>query len=216
MSKTTAILLFILLISLGILFFTTYGIKENPIINSFNKPMPIKIIPADTSLSLSAESQSIQLGQTATIAVLIHNINPHPNIAQIDLAYDPSVLTIDSITPGTFFTNPTVALQTIDPVAGRISYALHCRVSQPSVAIIDCVNPSSSTLATITVSVNSNALQNNTTLSFQPKTVVRIKDGRDVLQKTSGLQLTIERSSYTSSSATKIPATNFIKVTPVR
>jgi hypothetical protein len=216
MSKTTVTLIFILLISLGILLFSAYGLKENPIINSFSKPVPIKITPADTSLLLSTESQSLQLGQTATIAVLIHNINPHPNIAQIDLAYDPSVLTIDSIAPGTFFTNPAIALQTIDPVAGRISYALHCPISQTSEAIIDCVNPSSSTLATITFSVNSNALQNNTTLSFLPKTVVRIKNGRDVLQKTSGLQLTIERSYYTSPSATKIPATNFIKVTPTR
>jgi hypothetical protein len=214
MSKTTVTLLVFLFIFLGILLFIVYGIKQNPIINSFNKSIPAKITPFDTSLSLSSETQTLQLGQTATIAVLIHNVNPHLNIAQVDLGYDPNVLTIDSITPGTLFKNPTIALDTIDPVAGRISYALRCPVSQSPVGLIDCADLNSMTLATITVSVNSYAQQNTTTISFLPKTVVRIKNGRDALQKASNLQLTIGSPNYTSSSEAKILQPNFIKVTP--
>lgn len=126
MSKTTAILIIILLLFLGLLAFTVYGIKENPIISSIAKSFQRKILPAETILSLSTETQTLQPGQTATIAVLIHNINPHPNIAEIELAYDPNVFTVDSVSPGSFFTKPTVALQTIDPVAEE--FLMHCAV----------------------------------------------------------------------------------------
>lgn len=214
MSKTTAFLLIIFFIFVGLLAFTIYGFRENPIITSITQSLQRKLMPAETSLFLSTESQTLQPGQTATIAILIHSINPHPNIAEIELAYDPAALTVDSVTPGPFFTKPTTALQTIDQVAGRISYALRCPNTQNSNTITQCDNPSSKTLATITVSVNQYATQNTTKLTFLPRTVIRIKDGRDVLKNATGLNLTIG-STYASTPGTiRFPLTTGIKATP--
>jgi hypothetical protein len=189
MSKTTMFLLIILIAVIGLLLFVEYGKQQNPIITSITKPILSRLTPADSSLTFSTNEQSIRPGQTVTVAVLIHNPNPHPAVTQLELAYDPNAVTIDTITPGTFFTKPMVALQTIDPVAGRISYALRCSNAQNPNA--DCVNASSSTIATITMNMNSYTTQASTTLSFLPKTVIRTDTGRDLLKKTTDLNLTI-------------------------
>ena len=118
------------------------------------------------------------------------------------------------VTPGSFFTKPTTALQTIDPVAGRISYALRCPSAQSSRTITQCDNPSSNTLATITVSVNQYATQNTTKLTFLPRTVIRIKNGRDVLKNASGLNLTIGTTYASSPAILRFPVTTVIKATP--
>lgn len=213
MSKTTTTLIILLLLFLGLLAFTVYGIKENPIISSIAKSFQRKIMPAQTVLSLSTETQTLQPGQTATLAILIHNVNPHPNIAEIELSFDPNIFTVESVSPGSFFTKPTVALQSIDPVAGRISYALRCPNTQNSNAIMQCDNPSSTTLATVTVSVNPYATQNTTKLTFLPRTVIRIKDGRDVLKNASGLNLKIGSAYASSAAVLKYPETTRSKTT---
>lgn len=214
MSKTTVTLIIILLVFLGLLLFTIYGVKENPIIITITRSLQNKIIPAETELSLTTDSQSLKPGQTDTIAVLLTKINPLPNIAEIELAYDPNVISVDSVSQGSFFTNPIVALQTIDPVIGRISYALRCPTIQNSSEITECANPSSRTLATVTVSVNPNALQNTTKLTFLPRTVVRIKNGRDVLKNATGLTLTIGNVNASSPAVLKIPFTTEVTITP--
>lgn len=216
MSKTTTSLFLILFLFICLLGFTVYGIKENPIITSITQSLQHKIMPADAELLLSTETKMVQPGQTATIAVLIHNINPHPNIAEIELSYDPNVITINSINPGTFFTNPTIALQTIDPVAGRISYALRCPNAQKSSVITDCVNPSSQTVATVNISVNPYVLQNSTQLTFLPRTVIRIKNGLNVLRNSMGLTLTIGNKYASSPAAQNFLIKTVSKITPVQ
>src|SRR5260221_11169736 len=148
MSKTTTALFIILLIFIGVLLFVYFNSPHQPILSSLTKPFTTTTSTENTTaLSLSTSATTIQKGQTVTVAVVIHSPYPHPELVQFELAYDPLALTIDEITPGSFFTNPSVVLQNIDPVAGRISYALRCPEG-------DCVNPTSPTLATITISIN--------------------------------------------------------------
>lgn len=204
MSKTTIALLIILLLFIGLLVFIMYGKQQNPIITLITKPLISRLTPAHVSLSFSGNEQTVTPGETITLTVLIHNPDPHPNVIQLELGYDPSAITVDTISPGTFFTKPVVALQNIDPVAGRISYALRCPASTTPGTPIDCVNTSSAKVATFTISVNPYTIQNSTSLSFFPKTVVRTGTGRDLLKKTQGLQLTITRLLYPVSSSSGI------------
>src|SRR5260221_1223015 len=200
MSKTTIALFIILLLVLGSLFFIIYYKQQNPIIKSFAKPLISRLEPAQTTLSFQTSEQEVKQGKILTIDVLITNPNPHPNLAQLELAYNPTSIMIDSISPGKFFTKPAIVLQTIDPVAGRISYALRCPTSQTS-DTNDCVNPSSSILATLTVTINPYTLQNITTISFLPKSVIRTDNGQDLLKKTNGLQLKILKPFFPISSS---------------
>jgi hypothetical protein len=217
MSKTTIFLLFLLFIALGILLYIVYGAKNKSFITSIAAPIRSVVNPINTKLYFSTNEQIIQPGQTVTVAVLVHSTNPHPSIVQLEISYDPNMLIVDSVMPGTFFTNPDVALQNIDPITGRISYALHCPSSNTSNTTNDCVNGDSSTVAVLTFTANRYAFKNTTMLSFLPKTLVRTSNGRDVLQSTSGLTLTIGKSLYpvASSSAIVIPGANYIHVTPV-
>jgi hypothetical protein len=209
MSKTTIFLLIVLLTVIGLLLTVVYGKQQNPIITSITKPLITRLTPADSSLTFSTNEQSVRPGQTVTVAVLIHNPNPQPAVTQLELAYDPTVVTIDTITPGTFFDKSMIALQTIDPIAGRISYALRCsNVQNPNA---DCINSSSSTVATITMSINSYTIQNSTTLSFLPKTVIRTDTGRDLLKKTTDLKLMITKAFIPVAS----PGAQLIHITPI-
>lgn len=211
MSKITITLLLILFIFLGLLLFVLYGAKQNQIINSLTHPTSIASpTPAETTLSITTNTQTIQAGQTTSVAIIIHNQGPHTSLAQIELAYDPLALSVDAITPGTFFTNPTVTLQNIDPLTGRISYALTCPVLTKTTTTPDCANPNSPTIATITVSSNPYTVKPATTLSFLPKTVVRTHNGKNILQATNGLQLAITRPLFPVSSS----SANSVHITP--
>lgn len=202
MSKTTEFLIIVFIIVISILLFVMYGIKQNaPILSLANKPAHIETTTDDTSLSLSTTSQSFLPGQTITIAVLIHNALPHTTITQFELAYDPNSLTIYSITPGSFFTDPTIALQNIDFSTGRISYALHCPMVNNTNQMLDCANNDNPTVAIITANINSYNFKPTTQLSFLPKTVIRTNTGRDILQATTGLTMTIGKAQFSLASA---------------
>jgi hypothetical protein len=215
MSKTTTTLFVILILFVGLLLFVLFGMKQNSIIKSFMQPSDTPIPYQDTTLTLSTNATSFSPGQTVTAAVLIHNTNPEPSLAQLEIAYDPLTITVESVSPGNFFRNPTIALQNIDPVAGRISYALRCPASQQTVSHTSCVDETSETLATITFSINRYTIQNTATISFLPKTVVRVQGGKDILAKTEGLQVAINKTFYqiSSSSAIASPAAN-IRILP--
>jgi hypothetical protein len=217
MSKTTFALLVVLLIFIGLLLYVLYGVKPTSIITTFSKPIGIEPTnPATATLSFATSEQNIRRGQTVTVAVLIHNPNPHPSVIQLEIGYDPNEVTIDSLMPGTFFTNPTVALNTIDPTTGRISYALHCPIDPLTNKSAECVSANSSTIAVITLSVNPYATSNTTTLSFFPKTVIRTSNGKDILQNTTALQLQLnsQLAPISSGSAVVQPQSNFIQATP--
>lgn len=187
MSKTTLFLLTILALFLGFLLFVIYEPKQNALITSLTSPENIPQKTADAMLSLTATTQTFHPGQTATLSVLIHNAIPHPYLVQFELAYDPLMVTVTSITPGAFFTNPVIALQKIDSLSGRITYALHC----PTEA--DCSNTAVVTLANITININPYAAKNSTSISFLQKSVIRTNSNTDILKKTNGLQLAFDK-----------------------
>jgi len=217
MSKTTIALFIILFFFVGLLLFIVFGLKQNQLIDLFTKPHPSQFISPDTTLSLSTPLTTVRNGQTVTVAVLINNPDPHLNLVQIELSYDPLALTVDSLAPGTFFTNPTIALQNIDPVVGRISYALHCPVPKTENTANNCVNATSPTIAVITFTINPYTIDTSSTLSFLPKTVIRTANGRDILKRITGLHLILTKSLYpiSSSSAVASSGATVIHVTPV-
>ena len=196
MSKTTIALLFFLLLITGALLYVQFGLRPDSVIASFPHVPVTSLTTPDTSLSLSSEKQSVQTGQTITVAVLIHNPNPHPGLVQIELAYNPQIVTIDSVNPGTFFTRPVIAFHRIDPNSGRISYTLRCPTDPAKRILQDCTNPTLPTVATITLTVNPYLQKNTTSLTFFPKTAIRSLTGRDMLKKTTGIQLKISSSFY--------------------
>lgn len=214
MSKTTIALIIMLLVFTGLLFFIVHAKQQNLMISTLTKPLLSRLIPVQSTLAFSETHLSVNPAQTVTIPVLIHNANPALSVVQLEIGYDPTAVIVDQITPGSFFIKPAVVLENIDPVAGRISYALRCPGGQTINNTVNCENANSNIVANITLSINPYDVQNDTTLSFYPKTVIRSSTGRDILISTSSLKLIINKPEYPVSSSSAIIRT--VTQTPIK
>jgi len=84
---------------------------------------------------------------------------------QLELQYDPLVLTNVAVVPGPFFVKPDVLLNQIDTKTGRISYAFGIGLTGQSVA-------GTGTIANLTFSVRATSVPAKTAIIFLPKTLV--------------------------------------------
>ena len=203
MSKTTFALFFFLLIAIGFFLYIKYENPQSAIMKSLTQTSSAQPVTSDTTLSLTSATQIIQRGQTLSVAIAITNQGLIPSLAQLEVAYDPTVVTALSILPGTFLNKPTIVLQNIRPDLGRISYALKCP-TLPNNTVPDCANASSNNLAVMTFLVNAAAAKPQTTISLLPKTVIRSRNGTDLLHKTTGVTLTIAGAALPTASAAAV------------
>lgn len=126
-------------------------------------PSPTPTPYAQSVLSLVPEPIANSAPGTLTYDVIVNsNINT-VNAVQLELAFDPKILSNISITPGTFFAKPVVLIKNIDYKLGRISYAIGI---QPA----DYGKKGQGTIAAITFSYLPTAT--STTITFLPKTLV--------------------------------------------
>ncbi len=127
MVKPTLILIIILFIIAGGLFalalnksiYNPTQINEATI-SSTNSVMP------ETSLlfgNLEIASSS-GIAKTYSLPIIINTRTNKVTSVQLELSFDPNILTDVKITPSNFFKNPSVILNKINSDTGRISYAL--------------------------------------------------------------------------------------------
>jgi len=95
-----------------------------------NKPGTQQIKALKTTLSVLAPVAS---SSAYTANVTLTTERKKVTAVQIELIYDPKVLTNVDIKPGSFFPNPTILSKKIDAVKGRISYVLGIGLGQSSV-----------------------------------------------------------------------------------
>jgi hypothetical protein len=94
-----------------------------------NKPaQQIKVLQTTLSVLEPVASSSAY-----TANVTLTTERKKATAVQIELTYDPKVLTNVDIKPGSFFPNPTILSKKIDTVKGRISYVLGIGLGQKSV-----------------------------------------------------------------------------------
>jgi hypothetical protein len=88
----------------------------------------VKVLQTTLSVLAPVASSS---AYTANVAITTER--KKVTAVQIELTYDPKVLTNVDIKPGSFFPNPTILSKKIDAVKGRISYVLGIGLGQSSV-----------------------------------------------------------------------------------
>lgn len=107
------------------------------------------------------------------------------NSSQIELSFDPSVISYIDIRPGPFFQNPYVSLKNIDLSNGRISYAIGVYPGQEGVSGNDII-------ATLVYYPSDPKIATRTAINFLPKTEVTAKGSlKTVLKKSTGATFTI-------------------------
>lgn len=170
MSKRTLFLIFALfLITFVLLMMALYQPQASKVIQSVI-PTP-KAPVAQTVLSfgnLSTATSSSPLRQSADLNYSVPiNISSGKNqvtAVQLEMQYDPAILTNVVVTTGSFFPKPDVLLNQVDSKTGRISYAFGVGLSGQGIA-------GQGTAATLNFSVKAGTAQ-KTAIIFLPKTLV--------------------------------------------
>ncbi|HSX40037.1 MAG TPA: cohesin domain-containing protein [Candidatus Saccharimonadales bacterium] len=117
-SKNKLILIILggLLIILFVITFTLSSKKTTPPVTTQNQ-----VTNGDVKLTLSSAPSQLPDGSYALAAYLDAGKNLI-TIAQLELTFDPKVLSNVSIQPGPFFTNPNVLLKKVDETKGTVSF----------------------------------------------------------------------------------------------
>lgn len=200
MSKRTLFLIFSLFIITSVLLVLALYAPSNP------KPVQIVTPPKEpieqTVLSFGAPVVATSSSATNVNYSVPVNIETGKNkvtAIQLELQFDPKVLTNVVITPGSFFKNPTELLNQIDTKTGRISYAV-------GVGLTDQGVMGKGVVVTITSGAKAESdsakagLPQQTSIIFLPKTLVTAEGTTaSVLKQTNNIQIFVgEKSSSPS------------------
>ena len=187
MSKRTLFLIFALFIITSVLLALALYAPSSP------KPTQTVIAPeepaAQTILSfgeLSIATSSSTANLSYSLPIRIATGTNKVTAIQLELQYDPKVLTNVSVTPGVFFKNPVVLLNQIDVKKGRISYAFGSGLTDPAVM-------GQGVIATLAFEAEK-GLGEETTILFLPKTLVTAEgETESVLKETNAAQFTVAK-----------------------
>jgi len=195
MSKKLILLLLLLTLALII-----YIVKIPPKPATISSPIPLislsptPTLPAESSLSFIPDTIYTPAGQNGKASIQLNSQSTYPTGAQLELAYDPAILTEITLTPGTLFPKSTVLLNNNDEATGRISYALSLDKNEKPQNF-------SGTTAIVKFKVRKNIIQNQTAIYFLPKTAIIAKDGNIPLKIAYGLKIITNPSSTTASAS---------------
>jgi len=157
-------------------------VKESPAQTILSFGVPVIATSSSTSTLNYSLPVNIMSGKNKITAV------------QLELQYDPLILTDVAIAPGQFFPKPDVLLNQIDTKTGRISYALSVGLTDEG--IID-----KGAVANLTFSVKAQA-PTKTIIIFLPKTLVTAAGiNESVLKQAVNTPFTVGKDNFTPSSA---------------
>ncbi len=161
----TLVLIFILtLAALGLTMMAIMNKPNNsPTAQVTATPTPALANPVQTTLTVSSSPVRLSTPSAFSTDIVINTGQDLVNKVQLELSYDPKVLTKVDINPGTFFTNPQILLKTLDPTNGRISFALGVQNGQSGIL-------GQGVIATLNFSLVANAA--SASVSLLPKTQV--------------------------------------------
>ncbi len=133
---------------------------------------------AQTNLSLSEPIVATPSGYKTDVQISTKN---KVTAVQLEINYDPKVLTNVDVKASSFFTAPTILLKKIDAVNGRITYAL-------GIGLGDTAVTGKGTVATLTFSTVTGTDSAKTPINFEPKTAVTaVGYAQSVLLKSTGV-----------------------------
>jgi hypothetical protein len=121
--RTIALIVVLILVTVGLLYLALAPKQSTPPVT---QPSVTPTPAAQTRLFLSPNPLSVA-SASGSINVDIDTSENMVTAVQLELIYDPKVLTaVDIASPSanSFFANPIILLKKIDPLTGKISYAL--------------------------------------------------------------------------------------------
>jgi len=153
---------------------------------------------AHTSLRLTPPVNTPSLPNTYSTDVSLVTGGDKVTAVQLELLYDPKVLTNVNIKPGTFIQNPVVLFKKLDTANGRISLHL-------GIPLGENTSTEKGTIATITFNEVLTAT-GSTVLDFLPKTAVTAQGiAQSVLKSSTGSLFFVNQNESPTPAATMEP-----------
>jgi hypothetical protein len=121
--KTTLLIIFLSFVAFGL--FTLALLLNKPAQTDTTVTIPIQTIdPAQTTLTISSTPIQLSTPSSYSSDIVVNTGQNAITKVQLEILYDPKILTNVDVNPGPFFTNPQVLLKLLDKANGRISFAL--------------------------------------------------------------------------------------------
>lgn len=120
--KTFLLIVVLALITAGLV--TLAVLPKKPAQEQPNTVIQIPPNPLQTTLTISSTPIPQATPSSYTTDVVINTGQNKVTAVQLELLFDPNMLTKVNIQPGSFFINPAVVLKNIDLENGRITYAI--------------------------------------------------------------------------------------------
>lgn len=196
MSKKTLFLIFALaIITFVLLMMALYqpqAPKDTPIATAPKEPVAQTILSFGNP-SIATSSSSTTLNYSLPIDIL--TFKNKVTAVQLELQYDPKILTNVAVVPGPFFANPETFLNQIDIETGRISYAFGAGLKDQGII-------GKGIVANITFSAKAGT-EEKTAIIFLPKTLVTAEEiSESVLKQADNALFTVGIVPLTTPSAT--------------
>lgn len=196
--QTIAFVTFLIVVTIVLLGLAVYTQKPGAPTPTPTVQRPTSPSYAHTSLKLTPPVNTPALPNSYTTDVTIATGGDKVTAAQLELSYDPKVLTNVQIKPGTFIKNPVVLLKKVDQANGRISLAIGIPLGQNGPT-------GTGTVATITFDEVPTAT-GSTILDFLPKTAVTAEGiAQSVLKSSTGSLFFVNQNESPTPVATIIP-----------
>lgn len=191
--KTILLIIFLALVTLALLYVAVSSKTNKP---SPNQTQSVNSEAAQTTLEISPNLIKDATSSAYKTVVYINTGQNKVTSVQLELSFDPGVLTKVDISPGTFFDNPNIFLKTIDEANGRISYAIGVLPGQNGIF-------GKGILANINFSTLPSLKNISTSINFEPKTQVSGENSSvSILKTSSGTSFILNKTLIgTSSSA---------------
>jgi len=183
-NKILLFFIFFILLIIAIIAYQLINISGNSSLPQFGggptsiPVMPVKKSPNATSLL------SIKKLSSSNVSVTIDTSGKQVTAVQIEISYDPQILTGVSVSPGTFFTDPLILNSKVDPANKTIFLALGIRPGQQAPA-------GTGTIAIISFTPNF-GISTQASLQFTRNTKVTAEgEEASVLKDSTGITFTL-------------------------
>ncbi len=120
-----------ILAGFGLLFVNNY---RNKTLIPSKKEIPLLSVKEKVTLDLYLEPEqtTVKVGDNVNFSVRIDTKKLILIATETYLQYDPKIMSVQSVQPGTVLANPNILLNKIDPEVGKISYAIGTFQPSPS------------------------------------------------------------------------------------
>jgi hypothetical protein len=154
-------------------------------------PQPTAI-PVHSVLTANPNPLTIVPGQTGQVAVNIDTSDNDVTAVQLELGYDPTIISNVKVTPGAMFTNPVVLVNKDSAATGRYTYAI-------GITPNSTVLKGQGVVANVTFTVKPGTVGKSTQLGLLPTSLVTARGvAQSVLKKAMGTVVNISATAPTA------------------